>query len=173
MNGLNLHTGMKAREQQFTALYEEYSGSIRKLCMGYTGDAVLAQDLLQETFLRVWNNMERFRGDAKWSTWIYRIAVNTCLTHLRDNKHSFLDMEHPASERIQDENVNKEEQIALLYKCISQLEETDRLIITMVLEDKPYEEIADILSITENNLRVKIHRIKKQISEIYNSYERL
>jgi RNA polymerase sigma-70 factor (ECF subfamily) len=60
-----------------------------------------------------------------------------------------------------------------LYKCISKLAETDRLIITLVLEDKPYEEIADITGITENNLRVKIHRIKKQLSEIYSSYERL
>ena len=71
------------QEEQFTALYKQYAPGIRKLCLGYTGDAVLAEDLLQESFVKVWKNMDKFRGDAAWSTWIYRIAANTCLTHLR------------------------------------------------------------------------------------------
>ena len=69
------------------------------------------------------------------------------------------------------EDVNtKEQEVQLLYKCISQLPETERVIITLVLEDKPYEEIASITGITEANLRVKIHRIKKQLTQIYNSH---
>nr|MBA2500252.1 sigma-70 region 4 domain-containing protein [Chitinophagaceae bacterium] len=66
----------------------------------------------------------------------------------------------------------KEQEVQLLYKCVSQLAEADRLIITMVLENKSYPEIAAITDISENNLRVKIHRIKKQLTEIYNRYER-
>jgi RNA polymerase sigma-70 factor (ECF subfamily) len=72
-----------------------------------------------------------------------------------------------------DKNCNKEQEVQLLYKCISQLAQTDRLIISMVLEDTPYEEIASIIGITENNLRVKIHRIKKQLTEIYNRHAQL
>lgn len=158
------------QHQEFTNLYNEYGEGIRKLCLGYTGDAVLAQDLLQETFIAVWNNMEKFRGDAKWSTWIYRIAVNTCLSHLRKKKETLMDIEHPTLSTLQDEVNTKEQEVQLLYKCISRLQETDRLIITLVLEDKPYEEIASITGITEVNLRVKIHRIKKQLTQIYNSY---
>lgn len=163
---------MKEQEKEFTSLYNQYAEGIGKLCLGYTGDAALAQDLLQETFLRAWNAMAQFRGDAKWSTWIYRIAVNTCLTHLRKKKLSFTEIDRETL-AIEEDGQQKEQEVQVLYKCISRLAETDRLIITLVLEDNPYDEIADITGITENNLRVKIHRIKKQLSEIYNSYERL
>jgi RNA polymerase sigma factor (sigma-70 family) len=158
------------QQQEFTKLYNEYGEGIKKLCLGYTGDAALAQDLLQETFIAVWNNMQKFRGDAKWSTWIYRIAVNTCLTHLRKKKDTLMDIENTSFSMLQEEVNTKEQEVQLLYKSISQLQETDRLIITLVLEDKPYEEIASITGITEINLRVKIHRIKKQLTQIYNSY---
>lgn len=158
------------QQQEFTKLYNDYGEGIRKLCLGYTGDAVLAQDLLQETFIAVWNNMEKFRGDAKWSTWIYRIAVNTCLSHLRKKKDTLMDIENTTFSMLPEEVNTKEQEVQLLYKCISKLQETDRLIITLVLEDKPYEEIASITGITETNLRVKIHRIKKQLTQIYNSY---
>lgn len=161
------------QQEQFTALYKEYAAGIKKLCLGYTGDAVLAQDLLQETFIAVWNNMQKFRADSKWSTWIYRIAVNTCLTQLRKKKETMVDIENSHYAMLPDDVNTKEQEVQLLYKCISQLPETDRLLITMVLEDTPYEEIASITGITENNLRVKIHRIKKQLTQIYNSYERL
>jgi RNA polymerase sigma factor (sigma-70 family) len=159
-----------SQQQEFTNLYNEYGEGIKKLCLGYTGDAVSAQDLLQETFIGVWNNMQKFRGDAKWSTWIYRIAVNTCLTHLRKKKDTLMDIENTSFSMLPEEVNTKEQEVQLLYKCISRLQETDRLIITLVLEDKPYEEIASITGITEANLRVKIHRIKKQLTQIYNSY---
>ena len=158
------------QQQEFTNLYNEYGEGIRKLCLGYTGDAVLAQDLLQETFIAVWYNMQKFRGDAKWNTWIYRIAVNTCLSHLRKKKDTLMDIENTTFSMLPEEVNTKEQEVQLLYKCISRLQETDRLIITLVLEDKPYEEIAAITGITEVNLRVKIHRIKKQLTQIYNSY---
>lgn len=117
--------------------------------------------------------MQKFRADAKWSTWIYRIAVNTCLTHLRKKSATLVDIETISLAMLPDDVNTKEQEVQLLYKCISQLQQTDRLIITLVLEDKPYEEIASITAITEANLRVKIHRIKKQLTEIYNSYARL
>lgn len=161
------------KQQDFTQLYNEFGEGIRKLCLGYTGDAALAQDLLQETFITVWNNMEKFRGESKWSTWIYRIAANTCLSHLRKKKDTLIDIDNSPAALISDETNTKEQEVQLLYKCISQLQETDRLLITLVLEDKPYEEIASITGITEVNLRVKIHRIKKQLTQIYNSYARL
>lgn len=161
------------QQQQFTELYSEYAEGIQKICLGYTGDSMLAQDLLQETFISVWNNMHKFRGDAKWGTWIYRISVNTCLTHLRQKKDPLIPIENTALSMLPDEVNTKEQEVHLLYKCISQLQETDRIIITLLLQEKTYEEIAAISEITENNVRVKIHRIKKQLTEIYNSYAKL
>jgi len=164
---------MMNQQEQFTALYNEHAPGIKKLCLGYTGDAMLAQDLLQETFVSVWNNMQKFRSESSWHTWIYRIAVNTCLGQLRKKKETIIDIENSHYTNLPDHGNTKEHEVQLLYKSISKLAETDRLIITMVLEDSPYEEIASITGITENNLRVKIYRIKKQLTEIYNSYARL
>ncbi len=161
------------KEAEFTRLYEQFAPGILKLCKGYTGDNALAEDLLHETFISVWNNMDKFRSDASWGTWIYRIGVNTCLSYFRKKKLSTIDIDYPAVERVPHVNDDTEKNIQLLYKSISRLEKTDRLIISLVLEDKPYPDISAILGITENNLRVKIHRIKKQLTEIYNSYARL
>src|SRR5690606_22557007 len=163
---------MNQQKEKFTELYKEHAPGIRKLCLGYTGDAAMAEDLLQETFIAVWHNMEKFRGDAKWSTWIFRIAVNTSLSDLRKKNHKLVDINELPQAMMADEAHHQEHEVQLLYKCISQLAEADRLVITLVLEDKAYEEIAAITAITENNLRVKIHRIKKQLTEIYNRYER-
>jgi RNA polymerase sigma factor (sigma-70 family) len=162
------------KKQLFTELYYNYSAKILKLCLGYTADHALAQDLVQETFARAWESIDKFRGESKASTWLYRIAVNTCLGHLRSPKNK---NNSGLSEKILDEKAEEksdiENQVQLLYKCINQLAETDRIIISMVLEDLPYAEIAETIGITEGNLRVKIHRIKQQLSDIYNSYERL
>lgn len=161
------------QQEQFTELYNQYATGIKKLCLGYTGDEALAKDLLQETFISVWNNMQSFRAEAKWSTWIYRIGVNTCLGYLRKKKPALVDLEDGLLMPPADQETTIEQDVQLLYKSISCLAETDRFIISLVLEDKPYEEIAAISGITENNLRVKIFRIKKQLTEIYNSYARL
>lgn len=161
------------QHKEFTDLYEQYAPGILKLCMGYTGDRTQAEDLLQEVFLSVWNNMNKFRQEASWKTWIYRIAVNTCLTYLRKRKLNTVDInEHPVAQ-LQEEKSNREQEVQLLYTCISKLPEADRLLISMVLEDQSYEEIAAVVDISVNNLRVKIHRIKKQLTEIYNQYARL
>lgn len=161
------------KQATFTQLYRQYGPGIRKLCLGYTGDAAKADDLLQDTFLAVWNHLETFRGEAKWSTWIYRIAVNTCLVNLRKQKMQFVSDQDTVLGQLAEERSDTEQQVQLLYKSISQLRESDRVIIMLVLEDKPYPEIAEIIGITETNLRVKIHRIKKELTEIYQKHDRL
>ena len=161
------------QQETFTRLYRQYAPGIRKLCMGYTGSAAQAEDLLQESFMAVWNNMHKYRGEASWGTWIYRIAVNTCLLYLRKQKSKPKKIADDVLQNLAEETHNQDNELQLLYKCISRLPETDRLIISMVLEELPYEDIASIAGITENNLRVKIHRIKNQLTEMFNSYARV
>jgi RNA polymerase sigma factor, sigma-70 family len=163
---------MTSREN-FEIIYKEYAPTIRKLCLSYTGDKDNAEDLIQETFIAVWKKIDSFRNDAKLGTWIYRIAINNCLMSIRKQQYiekiankSFIDIPDETSDE-------KVQQIDLLYKCISKLKEADRILITFVLDEKPYEEIAEITGITENNLRVKIHRIKKELTEIFHKYARL
>lgn len=161
-------------EDAFRRIYEANSKKIFHLCYGYTGDDDSANDLLQETFLKVWQNLHKFRNQALISTWIYRIAVNTCLTYLRSEKRQAKDEITPQlAETKREEFSEKNEQVALLYKCISKLEESERIIITLVLDEVPYPEIAEVSGISEGNLRVKIHRIKQKLTELYNHYERL
>lgn len=161
------------KEALFKEIFTANSKRIYHLCYGYTGDDDAANDLMQETFMKVWQNLDKFRNQAMISTWIYRIAVNTCLSWLRVEKRQAKDeLTENIIETKGEEISEKNEQVALLYKCIAQLEETERIIISMVLDELPYPEIAEISGVSEGNLRVKIHRIKNKLTEIYNRYER-
>ena len=158
----------------FDSLYQTHYPKVLKLCLGYTGDYAQAQDLAQETFVKVWQNLLTFKGESQLTTWLYRIAVNTCLNHFRTVRSRPADsLQAHHNEQIADETGESDQQISLLYTSIRQLAETDRLIITLVLEDTPYSEIAQVIGISEGNLRVKIHRIKQQLTDIYHRYERL
>ena len=165
---------MSHKEQVFKEIFQANSKKIYRLCYGYTNDEDSANDLLQETFLKVWQNLDKFRNQAMISTWIYRIAVNTCLTYLKSEKRQAKDELTPnIIENKEEEISDKQEQVNTLYKCIAELEENERLLITMVMDEIPYPEIAEISGISEGNLRVKIHRIKHKLTELYNKYERL
>jgi RNA polymerase sigma factor (sigma-70 family) len=160
------------KDAEFKKIFEANSSKIYHLCLGYTGDTESANDLLQETFVKVWQNLDKFQYKSQISTWIYRIAVNTCLTHLRVEKRMPKDELTPAIiENSKEELTEKNEKIQLLYRCISQLEESERIIITLVLDEVPYAEIAEVSGITEGNLRVRIHRIKQKLTDLYNRYE--
>ena len=160
-------------EKQFKEIYRDYHAKVQRLCMGYTGDYDMAADLLQEVFIKVWENLPKFRGESQVSTWLYRITVNTCLLSLRKSKRENTVTWDDKNSKIIEEAHDKENQIQLLHKCISELNETDRVIITLLLEEVPYAEIAQVTSISEGNLRVKIHRIKQQLITIYSKYEKL
>ncbi len=162
-----------SKEALFKEIFQANSKKIYHLCYGYTGDDESANDLVQETFIKVWQNLDKFRNQALISTWIYRIAVNTCLSYLRvEKRHPKDELTDQIIETMGEDISEKNEQVSSLYKCIAQLEENERFIITMVLDELPYAEIAEISGISEGNLRVKIHRIKQKLTEIYNKYER-
>ncbi|MGA9211522.1 RNA polymerase sigma factor [Kaistella sp.] len=157
----------------FEQLYQEFSPRIYKLCLSYSGDKLLADDLHQETWIAVWNSLAKFRGESKIGTWIYRIAINTCLVGIKKENKKDQNSETILSKLVHEENYDNSKEINRLYESISQLKENERIIITLVLEEKSYEEIAEITGITENNLRVKIHRIKKELQQIYLNHGRI
>src|SRR5690606_3885688 len=165
---------MVNKEARFSDIFQKNSRRIYHLCYGYTGDSDSANDLMQETFMKVWKNLDNFRNQSMISTWIYRIAVNTCLSYLRsESRHPKEELTGRIIETEPDEVSDKKEQTALLYSCIAKLDEHERIIITMVLDEVPYAEIAEVSGISEGNLRVKIHRIKQKLAAIYNRYERV
>jgi RNA polymerase sigma-70 factor (ECF subfamily) len=157
----------------FAAIFDQYKEKAYRLCLGYSGDADIARDLLQESFIKVWQHFEEFRHEAALSTWIYRITVNTCLGHLRNAERSRTDRLKRHHEEIAEVPDERDAQLELLHQCIGELEEQDRIIISLVLESIPQKEIATITGISEGNVRVKIHRIKDKLTQLYSRHEEL
>ena len=138
--------------------------------MAYINDPEQARDLCQETFISVWQNLPGFREQSKISTWIFRIATNNCLRAIEKSKRVTITMLQPELPFVPEES--KEAKLIFLYKCIAELEETERIIISLVLEDLPQEEIAEVTGLSYANTRVKIHRIKEKLSEKFKQHGR-
>lgn len=153
----------------FEDIYKAYWQKIFRLCMGYINDYDLAQDMAQKTFIIVWQQLPKFRNEANISTWIFRIASNNCLRQIEKGKRIIkTDLPINLKEEPQE---SIEPKIQLLYKFISELPETDRLIISLELEEIKQAEIANIIGISEVNVRVKIHRIKEKLTQKFKENE--
>jgi len=147
----------------FEEIYELYWQRIFRLCMGYVNDTELAQDLAQETFIIVWQQLPKFRNESNIGTWIFRIASNNCLRQIeKEKKFAKTDLPINLEEKKQE---SMEPQIQMLYQFISELPETDRIIISLELEEVKQAEIAHIVGLSESNIRVKIHRIKEKLTQ--------
>ena len=154
---------------QFEEIYNTYWQPIFRLCMGYANDYALAQDLAQETFIAVWQSLPKFRGDSHISTWIFRIASNNCLRQIEKEKR--LPKTDLPLHLKEEEQPSIEPNIRLLYQFIAELPETDRIIISLELEDVKQAEIASIVGLSEANVRVKIHRIKEKLTKKFSEHE--
>ena len=161
----------KNKQALFERIYSENYAMVMQMCLGYVkGNRAMAKDLSQEVFLKVWNNLDKFRGEASPKTWIYRITINTCIQQVKKEQKRELKLTEgmPLQSQSYESNVAEEleENISELYNAIGSLKEIDRLIIIMVLENETYESIAKIIGISSTNVRVKIHRIKKRLEKI-------
>jgi len=131
------------------------------------------QDLFQEMVIQLWKAYPKFKGDAKLSTWMYRIAINTAITGLRKKKNSIRPYGRESfPENISDDSsgMAQEEQLQQLYKAIEQLNEIEKAIVMLYMEDRSYTEMEDILGISEGNLRVKMNRIKEKLRQLTKAY---
>lgn len=162
---------ISAQEKSFIDLINEHQGLIHKVCILYETDRDIRNDLFQEIVLQLWKSIHTFRGDAKITTWMYRIALNTAISGLRKQKRGLqtqeLEERHfNISDHISD---NKEENIQQLHRCIRQLSEIERAMIMMALDEVPYEEIAETIGITQNNVRVRMNRIREKLRKLMNT----
>lgn len=156
-------------EQQdfFTGLIKANHASIYRICRAYLYDASYADDLYQEILYQIWKSIKSFKGDSKVSTWIYRIAVNTAIGfNLKNKRHQHESiaesLQMPYIESLP-EKQEQEVQLNKLRYCISQLVAQDRLIISLLLEQKSYKEIAEITGASMSNTGVRINRIKERL----------
>jgi len=146
-----------------------YSGIIIKICRAYTGSQEDFEDYYQEVCLQIWKSKDSFKEQSKWSTWIYRLSLNVCLTLLKKKKnnsqHTISDYKHPESST-EDNSLFEYDALNQLYKAIRHLSELDRAIILLYLEEKSYKEIAEIMGTSSNNIGVRITRIKERLKKL-------
>ena len=158
----------QAAEKQFEKHIREHESLLYKICRIYAYTDVDRQDLFQEIVIQLWKSYSRFKGNARFSTWLYRVAINTAISGLR-RKKSFITYETEDSAKgISDESLaaGQEEQLQQLYKAIERLNEVEKAIVMLYMEDRSYNEMEDILGISEGNLRVKMNRIKDKLRKL-------
>lgn len=154
----------------FEEIHKAYWPKVYRQCMGYMNNHDAAKDLAQETFIKVWQQLPQFRKESSISTWIFRIAVNTCLRQIEKDK-KMPKSEFPR-EMAEEVRVDKEPHIQFLYQCISELPEIERVIISLELEQLKQKEIASIVGLSESNVRVRIHRIKEKLTRKFQENDR-
>lgn len=151
-------------KQQFINTIKEYKNLIYKICHSYCPNPSDHKDLEQEIILQLWTAMKRYNGSVKMSTWIYRIALNTAISHYRDEqKRSHITTRHFMELPTNEYDPETDEQIKKLYAFIEQLNYLDKALMLLYLEETKQKEIAEILGITESNVSTKINRIKQQL----------
>lgn len=169
-----------SKENRFKQIIEENSQRIKSICSYYNSNAEDRKDLHQEILVNIWKSLDKFRGDSAISTWIYRIAVNTSLSfNGKAYRHMNLNIESvPQSMNLllddeeMEHKITKEQRFGDLETQLNMLSIIDKALITLVLEGCSMREIADIIGLTEPNVKVKIHRIKEQLKQQFNNVKR-
>ncbi|WP_299825247.1 sigma-70 family RNA polymerase sigma factor [uncultured Pontibacter sp.] len=153
----------KSPEDEFLDMIQTNASIIHKVVRLYIDDPEDRKDLLQEIIGQAWKSFSSFRGEAKFSTWLYRISANTVLTYKRKQQP----VPHPLDNKLHDHIAASDEvenaQAELLLAAIKRLPETDRLLVSLHLDGYSNEEVADVVGLDKPHVAVKLHRIKQQL----------
>lgn len=151
----------------FEQTIRENSGVLHKLCRVYTYDDHEYEELFQEMLVQIWQATANYRGDAKISTWVYQICINTVLSFrakIVRHKNRFESLDGKVFVQPADPE-EKDERLHRLYSAIRELKPVDRAIVSLYLDEKSYEETAQILGISKTNVATRLMRLKKQLME--------
>ncbi len=156
---------MKQEELQFADIVRRNRSTIYTVCYMFSKDSDEVADMFQEVLIKLWNGMESFDGRSNIKTWIYRVALNTCISIDRRKKRRqkaelSMDIDYFNSREV------KSEQAQFLHRRISKLQPLDRAIVLLWLEDISYDEIAAIIGITPKNVSVRLVRIREQLKQM-------
>ncbi len=152
----------------YTSFIVPYTSIIIKICRAYTNTQEDFEDYYQEVCLQIWKSNDKFRQESEWSTWIYQISLNVCLTLLKKRKNN---VQHFVSDYLPDELTEDsyafaDESLNQLYDAIRQLSEVDRAVILLYLDEKSHKEIAEIIGTNANNIGVRVKRIKQRLKKL-------
>ena len=152
-------------EKEFLNILEKNQNIIHKVCLIYSKNQDDHDDLFQDIVYQCWKSFKSFKGESKISTWLYRVALYTALTQVKKSKADMAEYgKELVFERLED---TTESNIKKLYSLIEHLKPADKALIILYLEDKSYEEMAEILGYSISNVGVRINRIKKKLSELW------
>tara|TARA_B100001059_G_scaffold30480_1_gene24671 strand:+ start:41 stop:538 length:498 start_codon:yes stop_codon:yes gene_type:complete len=159
-------------ENKFVDLVDKNQNLIHKICRLYTNCEAEHKDLFQEITIQLWKAYPKFRGDSKFSTWMYRVGINTAITLYRKSKrrirsYNFDDVSYKIPEDTT-YNYKEDQQLEAIYEAVKALNDVDKAIIFLYLEDRSYKEISNTIGITEVNARVKMNRIKNKLKKQLN-----
>jgi len=161
----------KELENKFVKELQANQGIIHKICRAYTKGEAQHKDLFQEISIQLFKAYPKFKGNSKFSTWMYRVAINTAISLYRKSKRQIKTSEifdNLKELEYKGYDDTKDKQVDLLYKAINTLNDIDKALVLMYLDDKPYAEISEILGISEVNARVKMNRAKTKLKNILN-----
>jgi len=155
-------------EKRFIEMVKQNERVIYKVCSFYASNDDPLSDLYQDVVCNLWTAYPKFRGACSISTWIYRIALNTCISNFRKKKRSpqRIDLSGLQDAFIQPDDLTAE--IREMYRLIRQLKNLERAIILLYLEEKSYQEIADITGLSLSNVAVKLKRVKEKLVKMSN-----
>jgi RNA polymerase sigma-70 factor (ECF subfamily) len=156
-------------ESEFVALLEEHQNIVHRICRIYTQSEAEHKDLFQEISIQLWRSFDRFEGKSKFSTWMYRVGLNTAITLYRKNKKridTYEINEEINGIELDDYDPVIDEQLNWLYEEIEKFSEIDKALVLLYLENKRYNEIAETLGISTVNARVKMNRIKQRLKKM-------
>ena len=156
---------MEPKEQEFTSIVKEHKSTIYTVCYMFSKDADEVNDLFQEILLNMWKGFDGFQGRSNIKTWIYKVALNTCITIDRKKKKRNT-VELSLDINLYEDNDSDTKQIKLLYDRINKLGPFDRAIILLWLDNMPYDEIGAVVGISPKNVAVRPVRIKEQLKNM-------
>ena len=159
-------------ERNFVELLQKLQNIVHKICRLYTNDPDAQKDLFQEITIQLWKAYPKFRGDSKFSTWMYRVGLNTSITLYRKSLRRVESQRiDPVTYKLSYEEYDdtKDEQLKLIYAAVHKLNDIEKAIVFLYLENKNYKEISETLGISEVNSRVRMNRIKTKLKTQLNS----
>lgn len=153
-------------EKEFMEMIQQHNGIIYKVAYFYQSKESVIDDLYQEIVLNLWRAFPDFKGNSSRSTWVYRVALNTCISFFRRStkRPKYVELSPEMKAVSEDNSIYLKE----LYTLIGQLNKLERAIILLYLDDRPNKEIAEIMGITVSNTSTKINRIKEKLMKMSN-----
>lgn len=156
----------KTKQTAFDNVIALHGNLIRRICLMYAQDSDEFDDLCQETMIAVWNGLDGFNGRAAVSTWIYRVAVNTCISWMRHTKRHrcHTGLEH-AIDTVAADDTERRESLQMIHKAIDGLDALDKALVMLWLDDSPYARIAEVTGLSQANVATRLHRAKIRIKQ--------